>query len=89
MEVPRLGDESELLLLANATATATWNLSHIFDLNHSSGQHQIPDSLSQARDQTCILMDSSRINLGCAMKGTPVFYFIYWLVKFLPMLFSS
>ena len=40
-EVPRLGVESELQLLAYSTATATWDLSHIWDLHHSSWQRQI------------------------------------------------
>ena len=44
MEVPRLkGVESELQLLAYAMATAAWDLSHIYDLHHSSGQLWIPD----------------------------------------------
>ena len=40
MEVPRLGVEWELQL--PATATATWNLSHVCDLHHSSWQCWIP-----------------------------------------------
>ena len=32
---------------------------------------RIPDPLSEARDQTHILMDSSRIHFLCAMQGTP------------------
>ena len=52
MEVPRLGVESELQLVATvtATATATWDLCHICNLYHSSWQHRIPDPLSKARD---------------------------------------
>ena len=61
MEVPRLGVESELQLLAYTTAIAMRDPSHVCDLHHSSGQRQIPDPLSEARDQTCILMDTSRI----------------------------
>ena len=57
MEVPGLGIELELQLLAYTTATATQDLSHIFDLHHSSWQCWILNPLSQARDQTCILMD--------------------------------
>ena len=41
MEVPRLGVESELQLPATATATATWDPSHVYDLHRSSWQHQI------------------------------------------------
>ena len=40
-EVPRLGVESELQLLACATATAMPDLRHICDLHHSSWQCQI------------------------------------------------
>ena len=36
MEVPRLGVESELQLLAYTTATATRDLTHIWDLHHNS-----------------------------------------------------
>ena len=54
MEVPRLGVESELQLLAYATATAT--PSCVCDLQHSSRQHQIPDPLGKARDRTRILV---------------------------------
>ena len=62
MEIPRLGVESELQLLAYATATATWDLSHVCDLCHSSKQHQILNPLSKARDQTCILVDTNLVH---------------------------
>ena len=45
MEVPRLGVESVLQLLACATATAMQDQSLICDLCHSSRQHQIPNPL--------------------------------------------
>ena len=61
MEVPRPRMESDLQLPAYATATAMWDLSHVFDLHCSSRQHQILNPLSVARDQTCILMDASQI----------------------------
>ena len=41
MEVPRVGVESELQLLAYATATAAPDLSHICDLHRSLQQHWI------------------------------------------------
>ena len=49
MEVPRLGIESELQLLAYTTATATLDLSHIHDLHHILQQHQILNPLSEAK----------------------------------------
>ena len=59
MEVPRLGVELELQLLAYATATATLDQSRICDLNHSSWQHQI---LNPLRDRTRVLMDTSQVH---------------------------
>ena len=60
MEVPRLGVESELQLLAYTTVTATWDLGHICDLHYSSRQCQILNPLSEAREGTHILMEASQ-----------------------------
>ena len=49
MEVPCRGVELELLQLAYTTATATWDLSHVFDL-YTPRQRQILNALSEARD---------------------------------------
>ena len=74
----------------NTTATATWDLSHIRDLHHSSGQHWILNLLSEARDQTCILRDTAepRRELQtrqCFIKGrsvnrilTALAYLLWW-----------
>ena len=59
MEVPRLRVESELQL--PATATATLDLSYICDLHCSSWQCLFLKPLSEARDQTHILMDTSQV----------------------------
>ena len=56
------GVKSELQLLAYATATATPDPSRVWDLHHSSRQCRISDPLSEARDRTCILMDTSRFH---------------------------
>ena len=48
VEVPRLGVESELQLLAYTTATATWDPSHVCNLDHSSWQCQTLNQLSEA-----------------------------------------
>ena len=61
MGVPRLEVKLELQLLAYTTATATWDPSLDCDLHHSSWQHWILDPLSEAGDQTRILMDTSRV----------------------------
>ena len=63
-------------LLAYGTAPATPDPSRIFDLLHSSGQRWIPDPLSEARDGTRILMDTSRIRFHCSSTGTPRTLFI-------------
>ena len=71
MEVPRLGVEAELQLSAYNTATATKDLSWVFDRHHSSRQCWILNPLSEARDRTRILMDTSRICFPCATTVTP------------------
>ena len=59
MEVPKLGVKSELKMSAYTTATATQDLSLICNLHHSSGQREILNPLSKARDRTCVLADAS------------------------------
>ena len=54
MEVPRLGDESELQLPAYATATAMPDPSFLCNLHHSPWQGGILNPLSKARDGTRI-----------------------------------
>ena len=56
MEVPRLGVQSELELLAYTTVTATRDPSHICD----NLQHWILDPLGETRDRT----QSSQILVG-------------------------
>ena len=71
MEIPRLGVESELQLLAYATATATRDPSRVCDLHHSSRQHQILNPLNEARDGARVLMDASWDRFRCATMGLP------------------
>ena len=61
MEVPRLGVELEVKLLANTTAIATRDSSRNCDSHHSLRHHWHLNPLSEARDITCILMDASQI----------------------------
>ena len=67
MEVPGLGVELELY----TTATATWDLSHICNLDHSSRQHRILSPLSEAMDRALVLKDTSQVHYCCATMGTP------------------
>ena len=59
MEVPRLGVWLELQLPAYTTDTAMQDPSWACDLHHSSQQHRILNSLSEARDQTRVFKDTS------------------------------
>lgn len=61
MEVPGLEVESELQLLSYTTATAMLDPSRVCDLHRSSQQHQILNLLMEDKDQTCVLMDTSRV----------------------------
>ena len=72
MEVPRLRVELELQLPAYAPATTMPDLRCIRELRHSSGQRQILNPLSEARDQFCILMDPSQVHFCWATVGTSV-----------------
>ena len=63
-EVPRLGFELELELPAYTTAIATADPSHICDPQHSLQQCCILNPLSEAREQTCVLMDTDLFPLS-------------------------
>ena len=68
------------------TAPATQDLSRVCDLHHSSGQCQIINPLSRAKDQTCILMDTSQFCFHGATR-TPYSailipsYIFFWHLK--------
>ena len=74
MEVPRLGIELELQLLANTTAIAAWDLRCICDLHPSSPQCWILNPLGKARGRMRILMDTSWIHFHSATTGIPFIY---------------
>ena len=71
MEVPTLGIKSELQLPAFTTATAMPDPSCVWDLHHSSGQCRILNLLSEARDRTYNLMDTSQVCSHGATTQTP------------------
>ena len=79
VEVPRLGVEFELQLLAYTTATATWDLSCVCDLHHSSWQGWILSPLSEARIEPMSSWVLVRFVNCWATMGTPGFIFKYWL----------
>ena len=91
IEVPRLGVEAELYMLAYTTAIAMLDPSHICKLHHSSWQCQILNPPSQARDWTCILMDVNQIHFCWATTGTPssliLNYYFSLIFKFLFQIF--
>ena len=82
MEVPRLGVKLELKLPAYTTTTATWDPSHTCDLQHSSWWQGNLNPLSEARDETWILKDTSQICFCCTTVGTPmIFFFSYSILN--------
>ena len=70
MEVPRLG--GRIGAIAASLYHSHGNVGskpHLQPIPHS-WQHWIPNPLSEARDQLCILMDTSWICFHCATTGT-------------------
>ena len=59
--VSRLGVELELQLPAYATATAAQDLSCVCDLHHSLQQRWVLNPLSEARNQTHVLLDTTQV----------------------------
>ena len=81
MEVPRLGVELELQLLAYTTATAVPDPSSVCDLHCSLWQHWILNPLSGARYQTYVLMATSQVCYCWATTGTPCSVFFFFFVQ--------
>ena len=75
MEVLRLGEganwSNSCRPTATATATAMPYPSCICDLYHSSRQCRILNPLSEAKDRTCVLIDTNQICFHWAKMGTP------------------
>ena len=69
MKVARLVAKSELQLPACATVTATQDPSHIPKLHHSSWPCQVLNPVSEARDQTSILMNTSQVLYQLSHNG--------------------
>ena len=73
MEVPGLRVKLELQLLAPTRATATPDLSRVCDLGYSLWPCWILNPLREARDWTCILMDTSWVLNPLSQKGNSYF----------------
>ena len=72
MEVPRLQVESKQQLPAYTRATATPDLSRVWDLHDSSWQCWILNPWSRAGDRTLNLKDTSPVHDRWATRGTPL-----------------
>ena len=80
MEIPTRGVILELQLPAYTTATAMQDMSHICNQHYSSGQCQILNLLSKAKDQTRVLTDTSWVHYHCAIMGIPSLYLKFSLL---------
>ena len=69
MGIPSLGVESELQLLAYTTATAMTDQSRVSNLGPTLRQYWILNPLSEARDRTGILMDTSQVLNPLSHRG--------------------
>ena len=79
VEIPRIGVQSELQLLAYTTATAMPYPSHVLYRHHSSQPCQILNPLSEARDRTHNLMVLGWIHFHCTATGipkSPIFFYM-------------
>ena len=82
MEVPWLGVESKLQLLAYTTATAMQDPSHICNLYHSLQQCQILNPLSGARGQTHNLIGELLLFIYIFIAFLRIYFlFLFWGVS--------
>ena len=75
MEIPRLGVKLAVEPPAYSSATVMPDSSRICDLHHSSWQHWILHSLREARHQTHILRDTSRVHNPLSHNGNSPHFF--------------
>ena len=81
IEVLRRGVKLQLQLLAYTTTTIMPDLSHICNLNHSSWKFWILNSLSKARYQSCILMDTSCVRYHWTTAETLFLYMMSFAMQ--------
>ena len=82
MEVPRLGAELELQLPTCTTAAVMWDPSRICNLHCSLQERCILDPLSEASDQTHILMDTSQVLNPLSHNGNSSYFTFKPLIHF-------
>ena len=75
VEVPMLGVELEVQLPAYIIATAMQDPSHVCNIHHGSQQCWILKPLSEARDRTCIFVDTSWVHFCLVTTGIPCMLF--------------
>ena len=71
------GVELELQLPAYTTATAMQDMSLDCYLHQSSQQQQSLNPMLEARNRTCVLMDTNQVHYHWATKGIPGRPFLY------------
>ena len=76
VEVSRQGVKWELQLPTYTSAIAMRDPSHVCDPHHSSQQCRIFDPMSEARDQTCVLMDTGQFVSTEPQQELPSWYFL-------------
>ena len=79
------GVELKMQLLAQARAIATRDLRHICDLHYSSWQRWILNSLKEARNLTCNLMDTEWVPNPLNHNGNSLYNF--YTFKFVKVCF--
>jgi len=62
--------------MPDLSAFVTYTAAQGNALHHSAWQCQILNPLSEARDQTHVLMDTSQVSYYCAAMGTPNLIFL-------------
>ena len=80
MEVPRLGIDLELQTQADTTATEMPEPSLVSNLHYRLWQRWILNLMSQAGNQTCILMDTSRVLNPLSHNGNSNFLQFYFFI---------
>ena len=82
--------ELELQLSAYTTAIAMLDPNRVFELHCNSWQHWILNLLKEARDRTCILMDTSQVHnlLNHSGNSLGVFFCCCFFVCFFVFCFA-